>query len=112
MNWDSYYTQEKFLQLLDGTWVPTIEGANFFFALYDADLGSELVNLGAHLLATQLTLNLGTLTEDCQVEWDSKTWTVGEAVEEALNILKNSSGYTSDDILKLREILELINNLG
>jgi len=115
-NWRNHYTPEQFSELLKGTIAngninAAIDAADGIFHPKMSDF-KGLLKLKSHLLATQLTLNLGTLTEDCQVQWNSETWTVGLAVEEALDILRNPAAYTSDYIVKMREILEMISNLG
>jgi uncharacterized surface anchored protein len=58
-NWDNHYTREQFEILLQGTIANgDIEIAQSIFGAYSASSEEEMTILKAHLLATQLTLNL------------------------------------------------------
>lgn len=121
-NWRNHYTPEQFTKLLDGTIAPDIATADMIFANYNAKQKNILTILKAQLLATQLTINLSAKTEmpnpdgaylsrNSQVQWNDQTVTVGQAVDDALKILANSGSYTREQILTVKDLLDMINNL-
>jgi len=121
-NWRNHYTAEQFNALLKSTIAPDIATADKIFSHYSAAPGKEITILKAHLLAAQLTLNLtkmpelpnpdgACLTESSKVEWQGGVITVGEAVKRALDILANPAAYTREQILQVKDLLDMINNL-
>ena len=122
-NWRNHYTRNQFQILLEGTIADgKVTNAILIFWRYNSRPGNELSILKAHLLATQLTLNLtkypdmpnpdnAYLTGDCQVEWNGETWDVNRIMDMALSIYNNPDAYTRDQILEVKNILDKINNM-
>jgi len=121
-NWDKHYTEAQFSTLLAGTIAENTGAADKIFKKYSARPGMELTILKAHLLATQLTLNLtvrpnlpnpdgACLVSEGALEWNGTMITVGEAVQKVLDILNNPGAYTRNGILKVKDLLDYINNL-
>ncbi len=121
-NWRNHYTDEQFKALLVGTIAPDINTANAIFGKYSSRPGMELTILKAHLLATQLTLNLtkmpdltnldgAFLVESGLIEWEGMEITIAEAVQQALDIWTNPEIYTRSQILEAKNLLDYINNL-
>ncbi|MCK4731440.1 MAG: hypothetical protein KAT65_03185 [Methanophagales archaeon] len=121
-NWDNHYNDSEFEQLLNGTIADgNISVADEIFANYNASPDQELTILKAHLLATQLTLHLTAsglhnpddayLTGECTIELEGNEFNVGEVVNNALNITANPGNYTRDEILEVKDQLDMINNL-
>lgn len=119
-NWRNHYTEEQFSALLQETIAGSTIDADGIFANYSAK--DPVTILKAHLLATQLTLNLSGLpdypnpgdaylTQSMQIEWGGIV-TVGEAVDRALDILANPTAFTKQQILAIKNLLDYINNLG
>lgn len=121
-NWRKHYSTEQFNSLLAGTIAVDSDSADKIFSKYSAGPGMELTILRAHLLATQLTLNLtrmpvlpntgnAYLVESGNVEL-GEIQTVGEAVQKALDVLDNPDCYTREQVLDIKDLLDHINNLG
>jgi len=126
-NWRNHYNPGEFETLLEGTIadgsIDSIDTADRIFHPELRDF-KGLFKLKSQLLATQLTLNLTKMPnmpnpdnaylteEDCSVEWNGEVLIVGDAVNEALAILANPRDYTREQILEVKDILDMINNLG
>lgn len=121
-NWRNHYTSEQFAALLAGTIAENIDSADLIFTTYNAKQKNVESILKAQLLATQLTINLSRMPEMPnpdnaylskygQVEWNNEVITVGDAVNKALYILANPSVYTRDEILAVKDLLDMINNM-
>ncbi len=121
-NWSNHFTEQQFNTLLQNTIAADINKVDLIFKKYNASPGKELTILKAHLLATQLTLNLtktpelpnpgvAFLNEANHLEWSGGSITVGEAVDRALGVLANPSAYSRANILEIKDLLDMINNL-
>jgi hypothetical protein len=117
-NWRNHYSSAQFTSLLAGTIASTIAQADAIFA--NASSKDAVQQLAAFVLANQLTLNLtGTdlpnpddagLTLDCHGLLETDT--LGDALDTALAMLANPGGYTRDQILAVKDVLDYIANLG
>lgn len=121
-NWRNHYTTEQFAALLTGTIAGDIATADTIFSQYNAKQVNLLTILKAQLLATQLTINLtrmpdmpnpdkAYLTLNGEVEWNTGKVTVGDAINKALNVLANPSAYSRGEILVVKDLLDMINNI-
>ena len=97
--------------------LPSIVAADFIFGWWNARPGMELTILRAHLLAAQLTVNLSSLSEGCPVPVNCGGGSVGDAIGDALDILKVVgddsilSFRNRSEILRIKDILDCINNM-
>lgn len=115
-NWRNHYTAAQFASLLPGTIAGSIAEADAIFAAKGKD---PLNKLRWFVLANQLTLNLtGTdlpnpddaeLSPSCSVVGGGQN--LGSALATALDMLANPGGYTTEEILWVKDVLDAIANL-
>ena len=121
-NWRNHYTPEQFNELLAETFVgQDIDKADHIFSAYSSSPGQELTMLKAHLLAAQLTLSLvnhpqmpnpdgAFLSPSYKIQYNGNYISIGEVIDQALIIAANPSS-TRDQIIEIKNMLDLINNL-
>lgn len=121
-NWKNHYTSEQFNELLVETFVgPDIDKADQIFSAYSSKPGKELTMLKAHLLAAQLTLSLvnkpqmpnpdeAFLSPSYKIQYNGNYISIGEVINQAQTVIANPSS-TRDQIIEVKDMLDLINNL-
>jgi len=116
-NWRNHFSDAEFTDLLDGTIAANISQADAIFDHWDASPDDELTILKAMLLANQLTLNLSASDPGNQYGWLAPyvsiegMGTLQQAINDALAILANPSGYSRDYILGIKNKLDAFANL-
>jgi len=118
-NWRNHYTEAQFASLLGGTIAGSVAQADAIFASVGDNRSDPITKLKWFVLANQLTLNLtGTdlpnpgdagLTLTCT---NALGDALGDALTLALNMLANPGGYSREQILAVKDILDYIANLG
>lgn len=117
-NWSNHYTAAQFTTLLAGTIAGSITQAN---AILSYEGNDAIGKLRKFILANQLTLNLvanpgfpnpdgAFLNAACTSSFDSTT--LGTAMQRALAMHANPSGYSKGAILSVKDILDQIANLN
>ncbi len=120
-NWRNHYTSAQFETLLVGTIAANIDEADLIFEHWDASDPSDLTILKAFVLANQLTINLtqhpelpnpssGSLFYACLLTYNGDTWSLGEALAIALEIISDPYAYDPAYILYIKDILDAFAN--
>jgi hypothetical protein len=121
-NWDNHYTADEFTQLLVGTVAEgeTLETATFWLSSVGCDGGDAFHCMRRFLLANQLTLNLTQLNglpnpdrasmfRVCMVPGMAEN--LGHWLDLALEIMANPGGFTRDEMLAVKTVLDRFANL-
>jgi protocatechuate 3,4-dioxygenase beta subunit len=119
-NWRNHYTYEQMEQLIQGTFVSSVEELDEVFDQWSAADPQDYTILKAMLLANQLNLELtqtdlpnpsdGSLFGACLLTGSEELGSLGDAVATALDMLANPGTYTDVEILAIKDILDAFAN--